>query len=222
MPTLQHGKSAIEQAPEVSGIRTLTRADLTHLTTRRTTTAVQTLRDSHHRLARAVASGMPQHQIAATCGIGYNRISVLKSDPAFADLVAHYRGMLTAEWLEAGDPVIEFLGSVRTKALAMIEDKLDAAAEAGEFLPSRDLATFAELGLDRTGYGKVNKNVNVNVDFAANLEKARSRSARARDVTPSPALAPVIEATSLEPQSAAVPLSPQASSARRQSSFRRV
>jgi hypothetical protein len=64
----------------------------------------------------------------------------------------------------------------------MIEDKIDAAAEANEFLPSRDLATFAELGLDRTGYGKVNKNVNVNVDFAAALEKARSRSANARPI----------------------------------------
>jgi hypothetical protein len=74
--------------------------------------------------------------------------------------------------------------------LAMIEAKIEHAAENEEFLPSRDLATFAELGLDRTGYGKVNKNVNVNVDFAAALEKARSRSASARQIEAHPSRSP--------------------------------
>ncbi len=188
---LQRGKSAFAQEPEVTGIRELSRADLTHLTTPRPANALQTLRDSHHRIARAVASGLPNYEVAAACGIGYSRLSILKADPAFAELVAHYRGMITAQWLTEADPVIELLGSVRTKALAMIEDKIDHAAEQNEFLPSRDLATFAELGLDRTGYGKVNKNVNINVDFAQKLEEARKRSAHAR---PSPPLAPTLEA----------------------------
>ena len=220
MARLQHGPSTIEQTPEVGPIRTLTRADLTHLAAKRTPTMLQSLRDSHHRLARAVASGMPSNQISTLCGVSANRVSMLKSDPSFAELVAHYRGLLTAEWLEAADPVIEFLGSVRTKALAMIEDKLDAASEAGEFLPSRDLATFAELGLDRTGYGKVNKNVNVNVDFAANLEKARSRSSRAKTINPSPALVPIDGTSSHAHQSVAARAPAQVP--QRQSTFRRV
>jgi len=106
------------------------------------------------------------------------------------DLVAHYRSMIDAEWV-GQDTVIEYMKTNALKAQAMISDKLDAAAEANEFLPTRDLLGIAELGLDRTGYGKVNKNVNVNVDFAANLEAARRRSERAREVRP------VIESTAV-------------------------
>jgi hypothetical protein len=50
---------------------------------------------------------------------------------------------------------------------------------------------MAELSLDRTGYGKVNKNVNINVDFAAQLEAAINRSSRARAIeAPASPLAP--------------------------------
>jgi hypothetical protein len=179
-----------EHQPEVSDLRTLTRADLTVLTIKRPTTSLQNLRDGHHRIARAIAAGLSNGEVSQTCGIGYNRVSLLRSDPSFMELVAHYRAIITAEWAAAADPVVELLASVRTKSLAMIEAKIEHAEANEEFLPSRDLATFAELGLDRTGYGKVNKNVNVNVDFAAALEKARSRSASARQIEAHPSRLP--------------------------------
>jgi hypothetical protein len=191
---------------EISAIRELTREDLTLLAEVRPKTQLQSLRDNHHRVARAVASGVDNATSARLCGITIARVSQLRQDPAFNDLVAHYRAMLTADWTEAQDTVTEFLGSVRTKSLAMLEDKLCAAADNNEFLPTRELVAMAELGLDRTGYGKVNKNINVNVDFAAQLEAARNRSSRARDITPvvrtvghsvppSSPLAPVLEQT---------------------------
>lgn len=188
---LRPGRSRV-QHPEVSGIRELARADLAVLAAPRPVQTLATLRDNHHRIARAVASGMSNYEVAETCGVSYNRVSMFRQDPAFMELVAHYRAILTDEWKSAADPVVGFLSSIRTKSLAMIEEKIDAAAEANEFLPSRDLATFAELGLDRTGYGKVNKNVNINVDFAAQLEAARKRSAGARQIEASvvPTLAP--------------------------------
>lgn len=176
---LQRGKITIAQTPEVSDIREVTRADLAHLTVKREPTQIQTLRDNHHRIARAVASGLGNADVAAACGISVNRVSTLKSDPAFADLVAHYRAMVATEWAQE-DTVIAMLRTNAAKAQAMLSDKLDEAAEKGEYLPTRDLLGIAELGLDRSGYGKVNKNVNVNVDFAANLEAARKRSREAR------------------------------------------
>ena len=112
------------------------------------------------------------------------------------ELVAHYRSIVTAEYVRVADPVIEYLSSNALKAQAMLSDKLDDFADKGEFLPTRDLLGIAELGLDRTGYGKVNKNLNVNVDFAANLEAARKRSAGARDVTP---IQPSLEAAGATP-----------------------
>ena len=192
--------SGLDPLPEITNIRAVTRADLAHLTVKREANAVQTLRDNHHRIARAVASGMSIADIAATCGVSYNRVSSLKADPAFQELVAHYRALVTAEWAQQ-DTVIEFLRGNALKAQAMLSDKLDAASEAGEFLPTRDLLGIAELGLDRTGYGKVNKNINVNVDFAAKLEAARNRSARANFVRTIEALGETISPTEV-PQSA--------------------
>jgi hypothetical protein len=127
--------------------------------------------------------------------------------------------MITTQWLGDADPVVDFMRNNALKAQAMLSDKLDAAAESDEFLPTRDLVSIAELGLDRTGYGKVNKNVNINVDFAANLERARKRSDRAR----SPSLAPTIEGTASHatPQSASVPTVPILRSPR-PPAFRRV
>lgn len=178
MATLGRGRKAILSNPEISELRELTRLDIAHLAQKRSTPQLQSLRDNHHRLARAVASGISNHEVAIMCGVSYNRVAVLKADPTFADLVAHYRGILTAEWASQ-DTVIEYMKSNALKAAAMLSDKLEEAAEKGEFLPTRDLVAIQEFGFDRTGYGKVNKNVNVNVDFAAHLEAARSRSARA-------------------------------------------
>lgn len=182
------------QVPEISGIRSLARTDLSALLEKRPKATLVQLRDNHHRIARALAAGLPPTTVSALCGISINRVCVLKDDPAFAELVAHYRAVVTADHFEQLDVVNEYLGSVRTKALAMLEDKIDDTADKGEFLPTRDLVAISELGLDRTGYGKVNKNVNVNVDFAAQLESARRRSASARVIDGtnvlSPALAP--------------------------------
>ena len=110
---LQRGHSHIEPTPEITDIREVTRADLSHLTVKREASVVQTLRDNHHRIARAVASGMSVTDVAATCGVTIARVSSLKADPAFAELVAHYRAIITAEWVQQ-DTVIEFM---RTNAL---------------------------------------------------------------------------------------------------------
>ncbi len=213
--TLKRGKHGPAKTPEVSDLRVLGRADLAVLAVKRPTNSLAALRDSHHRVARAIAAGMRGEDLTTLVGYSATRVSILRADPAFQELIAHYRGMVNADFATAMDPVIEMLASVRAKSLAMIEDKIDAAAEANEFLPSRDLATFAELGLDRTGYGKVNRNVNVNVDFAAALEKARTRSASAR---------PQIEAQAI---SGREPRSPHATSVapeppRGASTFRRL
>lgn len=197
MARLQRGRVPIAQPVVISDIRPLTRADLSHLTVKREPKSIATLRDNHHRIARAVASGMSNAEVAQACGVSINRVSTLRSDPTFRELVAHKRSMIDAEWAAAADPVVEIMKSNAMKAAAMLSDKIDEAMEKQEFLPTRDLVAIQEFGFDRTGYGKVNKNVNINVDFAAKLEEARNRSARA------PA------ARVIEGQSLPVPASPR-------------
>jgi hypothetical protein len=165
-------------------------------------------------VARGVAAGLPLKEVAELCGRSYASVKSLQQDPAFKELVAHYRGLITAEYIRTADPVIEYMQANALKAQAMLSDKLDAASEANEFLPTRDLLGIAELGLDRTGYGKVNKNVNVNVDFAASLEAARKRSASIREPRQ-------IEASSHAPQSSPADV-PIASRRLAAPSFRRL
>lgn len=183
------------QQPEVSDIRVLSRADLSVLAIPRPSRSLQSLRDSHHRVARAVAAGLSGAVIAETCGISQNRVSVLRQDPAFIELVAHYRAVVTAEYINSIDPVIEFMRTNAIKAQAQIAQKLEEAEEKGETLPTRELLGISELGFDRIGYGKERKNVNVNVDFAAQLESARKRASGVES-------ARVVGGTSLASQSA--------------------
>ena len=208
---LQRGRKAIGADPEVVSVRPLSRADLAVLAQPRPRNSIQTLRDTHHRLARAVAGGLNDDACAEVTGYSIGRIFTLRQDPAFKELVAHYRAILTAEWASQ-DSVIEYMRTNALKAQAMISDKLDKAFEENEFLPTRDLLGIAELGLDRTGYGKVNKNVNVNVDFAAHLEAARKRQASA---------ARQIEAPPKQPQSPQGGGSPALSSDRPAAPLRR-
>lgn len=213
---LQRGHITVK-SPEVSDFRSLTRADLALLMEKRPAQTLQTLRDTHHRLARAVAAGLPNTEIAQLCGVSYNRISMLKQDPAFIELVAHYRGLITAEYVRTADPVIDYLANNALKAQAMLSDKLDDFADRGEYLPTRDLLGIAELGLDRTGYGKVNKNLNVNVDFASQLERARKRSRSAQTIDAAPTSSSLgVSRSGLGPNSA------PASVGQAPSSFRRV
>lgn len=202
MVRFQRGRNAIASPIEIHDLRPLSRADLAVLAEPRPPNSIQNLRDTHHALARAVAAGMTDAEAASVTGYSVGRVNQLRNDVAFMDLVAQKRSMIDAEFAAAGDAVIDYLRGNALKAAKMLSDKLDHADEQGEFLPTRDLLGIAELGFDRTGYGKQTKNLNVNVDFAANLERARKRTTEART-------ARVIEASvnsaPLAPQSSAEP-----------------
>ena len=210
------------KTPEVSDFRALTRAVLSLLAEKRPAVTLQTLRDSHHRIARAVATGLRNDEIALACGISQNRVSVLKKDPAFNELVAHYRGIVTAEFIRTTDHFMEVATANMLKAAVMIGDKLDDALDKGEFLPTRDLIAIHDTGADRFGYGKMQKNLNVNVDFASQLEQARRRSAQARDITPGPSPSLIPASVSSPPRSAPALDNAHPAPVRGPSSFRRV
>ena len=220
MSTLQRGKTHIERTVEVTDFRSLTREDIALLAEKRTPAILQTLRDSHHRIARAMAAGLRNDEIAASCGISYNRVSMLKNDPAFMELVAHYRSLVTAEYVRSVDSFMEVATGNMLKAAVMLSDKLDDAIDKGEFLPTRDLIAIHDTGADRFGYGKMQKNLNVNVDFASQLEAARRRTAQARDV--SPPLAPAIEHATTHARSAPASASAPRSLAQEPRSLRRL
>lgn len=160
---------------------------------------IQRIRDPHHMLARFIAMGATQIDAARRAGYSANRVSLLMNSPAFQDLIAYYRKLVNEGWKEEVDEFISLATSNMMKAERMIADKLDKADEEDETLPTRDLIAISRDGADRLGYGKKTTNVNVNVDMAARLESAITRSNRARVVQAvprgiSPPLAPAPEA----------------------------
>ena len=139
-------------------------------------TGVAKLRDSHLRMARLFASGLRNYEIAEITGYAYNRVSMLRSDPAMVERVARLREALDADWREEQTTFESVAIRNMTAAERQLSDKLDEADAAGETLPTRELLAITSDRMDRFGYGKKNMNVNVNVDFAAKLEAAISRT----------------------------------------------
>lgn len=175
---LTQGK--IAKDVQILGIRELSRDDLALLRDKRNKThIVQRIRDPHHRLARLIAAGLTITDAAPRAGYSINRASqLLKHDPSFKELVASYREKVTEQFLESIDDYAQLATGNMLKAERMLADKLDDADEAGESLPTRDLIAISRDAADRFGYGKKNTNLNVNVDFASQLEKAIQRSGK--------------------------------------------
>lgn len=137
---------------------------------------IQKLKDSHHQVARLIASGLPLYEVAERTGYSYQRIATLNVDPSVQELVANYRNMVNEAWRESIDEFQRNAIANMAKAERMLGDKLDAADEGDETLSTRELVAITSDRMDRFGYGKKNMNVNVNVDFAAKLEAAIART----------------------------------------------
>lgn len=162
---------------EIASLRDLSRDDLAVLTKPRARLrAADRFKDSHHRIARLFAAGLRHPDVAAKTGYSESRVSVLHADPSFQELIAQYRKQVDQAFLSGVDSYFEVATSNMLKAERMLADKLDQADEDDETLPVKDLIAISRDAADRFGYGKKQTNINVNVDFAAKLERARQRS----------------------------------------------
>lgn len=182
-------KGAIAKKFTVDTVRELTREELGLLAEpRQRQPGVARFRDPHHRLARLISSGLRYDDVAAKSGYSKGRVLTLMQDPAFLELVASYRDQVTGQFLEAVDDYYEMATGNMLKAERQIAEKLEIAEENGETLPTRDLLAISRDAADRFGYGKKQTNVNVNIDFAAQLEKAIKRSGKIIEGKESPRL----------------------------------
>lgn len=163
------------KSPYISEVRPITRDDLARLRAPNAKVRLQRLKDSHHVLARLLASGMSNIEAAKAGGYTPQRVSDIKSAPAMVELIAKYRGMEDAAWKEQRDAFHEYIHAAGIKSWRKINDVLDDdEAE----IPLRDLRAIADSSANRMGYGIKTTNLNVNVDFATRLEAAIARSNR--------------------------------------------
>lgn len=162
----------------------LTREDLARLEAPRKLPSIQRFRDSHHHLARLVAAGFRVQECADRSGYAVNTIHTFIRDPAFKEIVAQYRGQVNASFMQELDDYHDLLLRNRMKAERQLADKLEEAEALGETLPTRELIAIGRDAADRTGKGKHTTNVNVNIDFAAQLEARLKRRGQVLDLTP--------------------------------------
>lgn len=136
------------------------------------------LRERHHTLAKMLAQGTPESEAAVACGYALSRVSILKSDPSFRDLVAFYR-----------QGVVERYYDMHEAAAALGRDAIEELHERLEENPDDftvgQLMTLSTSMMDRVGHGPSSSTqVNVNIGLADKLEAARKRINSLRDVTP--------------------------------------
>lgn len=156
-------------------VRALERADIEMLQTERGTRAppLKRLGDRHHALARCLASGMAETDAAIACGYVISRVSILKSDPAFKELLAFYREDTDRAYRDMHERLAGLSRDAADELHARLEEDMQADEKS---ISIGQLLEITKMGADRTGHGpQSSQNVNVNVGIAAKLEQARRR-----------------------------------------------
>ena len=149
----------------------------------------QKLRDSHHMVARLTAAGNKPGEVAIATGYSRERITALLSSPAMEELVAQYRLKVDEAFVENQDTFFALATQNMLAAERHISDHIAELEETGELLPVRTALAISRDAADRFGYGKKTQNLNINVDFAAQLERAIQRSGKTIEGTTQPAVA---------------------------------
>lgn len=176
---LRRGRQPKERV--IHEVKALTRDDLNLLQAAREQKAVplvQKFRDTHHRLARLMAAGLRNRDVAIASGYSESRVLMFSSDPAFMELVAHYRNTVTEGFKDEVSGFFEIATQNMVIAERQISEKLEQAEEDGTTLPTRELLAISRDAADRFGFGKHTMQTNVNVDFASQLEAAINRSTK--------------------------------------------
>ena len=118
---------------QVRSVRPVTEADLAALKSPRGGTPPRKkLRYKHHVLARSLASGMQERTAAVVSGFVPVTVSVLKKDPAFAELVKFYE-------TEEGKRFDQLRAQILGVGQKFIEEMERRVTEAPEAIPMRDL-----------------------------------------------------------------------------------
>lgn len=147
----------------------------------------QKLRDSHHMIARLAATGLRPFQIAERVGYSMVRVRDLLASPAMEELVAQYRKKVDEAFVESADAFFTLATNNMMAAERHISDRIAELDEAGELLDVRTALAVSRDAADRFGYGKKTQNLNINVDFASQLERAIQRSGKTIDSVAGPA-----------------------------------
>lgn len=158
---------------EFNMTRELTKDDLASLVLRdRNRTSdkapqLKRIRERHHKLARLLAEGRKEEEVATMCNYSVMRIQQLMKDPSFSHLVKHYREMVNEEF-------IDFQSKLAEAGMDGLELILDRMEENPDDIEMRDLVKIVTMAADRTGHGPSQKS-EVTISFGERLARAKER-----------------------------------------------
>lgn len=129
--------------------------------------------ERHHTMARALALGLKDGEVAAMVGMTQSRLSILKNSPAFRELVDLYRENADRQFQDTAAR----LAGLSHDAIVEISRRLE---EEGEDIPLGQLIEVAKMAADRSGNGPTaTQRVEIS-DMGARIERARQRALAAR------------------------------------------
>lgn len=153
-------------------VRELTRADLeTPAVVPQQPSALKRIRDSHHALARTLATGAKEAEASAITGFSLSRISVLKADPQFAELLEFYRE-------QAKEIAADFQARMATLGLDSVQELQARLEEKPEEFSITQLRELARDMADRVGHAPQRgptSVTNVQVNLSEAMSRARER-----------------------------------------------
>ena len=132
---------------------------------------LKNIRHTHHRLAQYIAGGMEDSRAAVLCNYSINRVSILKSTPAFQELLAHYKATVDEEFTD----FVSVAAGLGLDALQELQRRLD---ETPEQFSVNALLELTKTVADRSGNAPVSRslNVNMNLGLGDRLKAARERA----------------------------------------------
>lgn len=134
--------------------------------------AVKALRQSHHQLAKILSQGISNTEASIITGYNPERISMLKSDPSFKELLAYYTAMEKEQYITARADMAERLKSFGFDTIEELQKRLD---EQPETFTNIELMKAMELVTDRTGHGKT---ATINTNHVHSLDERQLQRIR--------------------------------------------
>lgn len=115
-----------------------------------TTTPLKKIGFTHHSLAKLLAEGRTNEECSLITGRSPSRISILKHDPAMAELIEYYRTQNEAIYIN----VHERLAALGLDTIEELQDRLENDPTS---YTNRELMELSALVFDRSGYGPSSK-----------------------------------------------------------------
>jgi hypothetical protein len=116
---------------------------------------IKRLRDSHHALARALATGSTPQQASLTTGYSLSRISILQADPSFRELMEYYRKTSDEAFLDLEGRIIGLAADGMQELRERLEDN-------PESFTHEEIVALTKIFVDRAGYAPVSRSLSVN------------------------------------------------------------